>query len=128
MSTSQADEPAPSLSTAAPERPAAPGEPELRELVADAWQTKRLATGWSTREQILAPGDLTGDGHADIIVRVKTGELYLSPGTGTSDSGIFGARQLLGTGADDYDLFGRPETLTTSRTAPQQSARSLYGE
>ncbi len=43
---------------------------------------------------------------ADIIVRVKTGELYLYPGTGRSDSGIFSSRKLLGGGANNYDLFG----------------------
>ena len=55
---------------------------------------------------LVTTGDFTGDGHADIIVRVKTGELYLYPGTGKSDSSIFGARKLLGSGANNYNLFG----------------------
>ncbi|CAM5232050.1 hypothetical protein SBADM41S_12274 [Streptomyces badius] len=53
MSTSQAEEPAPSLPTAAPERPAAPAESELRERVADASASDR---------EVLPPAKFAGDG------------------------------------------------------------------
>ncbi len=67
---------------------------------------KVLVRTWDVATALVTTGDFTGDGHADIIVRVKTGELYLYPGTGKANSDIFGARKLLGTGANNYDLFG----------------------
>ncbi|MEU8672290.1 MULTISPECIES: trypsin-like serine protease [Streptomyces] len=67
---------------------------------------KVLVRTWDVATALVTTGDFTGDGHADIVVRVKSGELYLYPGTGKSDSGIFGARKLLGTGANNYNLFG----------------------
>lgn len=67
---------------------------------------KILVRTWDVATALVTTGDFTGDGRADIIVRVKTGELYLYPGTGKSDSSVFGARKLLGTGAGNYNLFG----------------------
>ncbi|MEU9673079.1 MULTISPECIES: trypsin-like serine protease [Streptomyces] len=68
--------------------------------------SKILVRTWDVATALVTTGDFTGDGRADIIVRVKTGELYLYPGTGKSDSGIFSSRKLLGGGANNYDLFG----------------------
>lgn len=68
--------------------------------------SKKLVRTWDVATALVTTGDFSGDGIADIIVRVKTGELYLYPGTGRSDSGIFGSRKLLGTGANSYNLFG----------------------
>ncbi|QNE74906.1 trypsin-like serine protease [Streptomyces finlayi] len=68
--------------------------------------SKKLVRTWDVANALVTTGDFSGDGIADIIVRVKTGELYLYPGTGRSDSGIFGSRKLLGSGAASYNLFG----------------------
>ncbi|GAA2998770.1 trypsin-like serine protease [Streptomyces fulvorobeus] len=67
---------------------------------------KVLVRTWDVANALVTTGDFSGDGIADIIVRVKSGELYLYPGTGRADSGIFGARKLLGSGASSYNLFG----------------------
>ncbi|MEU8673362.1 trypsin-like serine protease [Streptomyces sp. NPDC048560] len=68
--------------------------------------SKVLVRTWDVANALVTTGDFSGDGIADIIVRVKTGELYLYPGTGKADSGIFGSRKLLGSGASSYNLFG----------------------
>ncbi|MFS0694573.1 trypsin-like serine protease [Streptomyces nitrosporeus] len=68
--------------------------------------TKVHVRTWDVATALVTTGDFTGDGHADVIVRVKGGELYLYPGTGKPGSAIFGTRKLLGTGGDNYNLFG----------------------
>ncbi|MFJ4964111.1 Trypsin [Streptomyces sp. ADI96-02] len=67
---------------------------------------KVLVRTWDAVSALVTTGDFTGDGHADVIVRVKTGQLYLYPGTGKAGSGVFGTRKLLGSSANSYDLFG----------------------
>ncbi|MGW8884067.1 trypsin-like serine protease [Streptomyces sp. NPDC055749] len=68
--------------------------------------SKILVRTWDVANALVTTGDFSGDGIADIIVRVKTGELYLYPGTGQANTNIFGARKLLGTGGASYNLFG----------------------
>ncbi|WP_328905898.1 trypsin-like serine protease [Streptomyces sp. NBC_00234] len=68
--------------------------------------SKILVRTWDVANALVTTGDFSGDGIADIIVRVKTGELYLYPGTGQANTNIFGARKLLGTGGAGYNLFG----------------------
>ena len=52
---------------------------------------------------VLGIRDVGLTGHADVVIREKaTGRLWLLPGTTTG----VGARQLLGAGAQIYDLAG----------------------
>ncbi|WP_079141868.1 trypsin-like serine protease [Streptomyces sp. LUP30] len=53
-----------------------------------------------------AVGDLNSDGKADLVVRTPGGTLYLLKGTGSATSAIFATRVSLGTGYQQYDLFG----------------------
>jgi secreted trypsin-like serine protease len=53
-----------------------------------------------------AVGDITGDGRADFLARTKGGTLYLYPGTGKASSGIFASRISVGTGYQQYDIWG----------------------
>ena len=56
-------------------------------------------TGWSQYNKLVAPGDLNGDGVADLLARTSTG-LYFYAGTGT---GAFKARvQIGGAGWNQY--------------------------
>ncbi|GAB7104486.1 hypothetical protein JCM4814A_28000 [Streptomyces phaeofaciens JCM 4814] len=51
-------------------------------------------------------GDVNGDGKADLLTRTPAGTLYLYKGTGKNTSEIFATRVSLGTGFQQYDLFG----------------------
>ncbi len=52
--------------------------------------------GWNAMNALAGPGDLDGDGKADLIAReASTGKLWLYPGT---TSGGLGARKLIGSG------------------------------
>lgn len=53
-----------------------------------------------------AVGDITGDGKADFLARTPGGTLYLYKGTGKATSEIFATRQSVGTGFEQYDIFG----------------------
>ncbi|MFJ9007022.1 trypsin-like serine protease [Streptomyces canus] len=53
-----------------------------------------------------AVGDITGDGRADLVARTPGGTLYLYKGTGKATSEIFATRASLGTGFQQYDIFG----------------------
>ncbi|GAB2857971.1 hypothetical protein GCM10027074_26300 [Streptomyces deserti] len=53
-----------------------------------------------------AVGDITGDGKADFLARTPGGTLYLYKGTGKATSEIFATRISLGTGFQQYDIWG----------------------
>ncbi|WP_053850757.1 trypsin-like serine protease [Streptomyces sp. NRRL B-24085] len=53
-----------------------------------------------------AVGDITGDGRADLVARTPGGTLYLYKGTGKATSEIFATRSSMGTGFQQYDIFG----------------------
>ena len=66
----------------------------------------KVRSGWTGYNTLVAVGDLTGDGKADLLARTTGGTLYLYPGTGKATSEIFGTRKSLGTGFQQYDIFG----------------------
>ncbi|WP_294011052.1 trypsin-like serine protease [Streptomyces sp.] len=66
----------------------------------------KVRAGWTGYNTLAAVGDLTGDGKADFLARTTGGTLYLYPGTGKATSEIFGTRKSLGTGFQQYDIFG----------------------
>ncbi|WP_329621874.1 peptidase inhibitor family I36 protein [Streptomyces sp. NBC_01255] len=79
--------------------------------------------GWNAMNALVAPGDMNGDGRADLIGREgSTGKLWLYPSTGTT----LGARVLIGSGGwnvmasflavGDFDADGRNDlaAITTS--------------
>ncbi|MFF4308380.1 trypsin-like serine protease [Streptomyces sp. NPDC001601] len=66
----------------------------------------KVRSGWTGFNTLAAVGDLTGDGKADLLARTTGGTLYLYPGTGKATSEIFGTRKSLGTGFQQYDIFG----------------------
>jgi hypothetical protein len=61
---------------------------------------------WSGYNAFDAVGDITGDGKADFVTRTPGGTLYLYPGTGKATSDIFGTRITIGTGWQQYGIFG----------------------
>lgn len=66
----------------------------------------KVRSGWTGFNTLAAVGDMTGDGRADLVARTTGGTLYLYPGTGKATSEIFGTRKSLGTGFQQYDIFG----------------------
>ena len=44
---------------------------------------RKIGTGWQMYAQMITPGDVTGDGRADLLGRTPAGTLYLYVGTGT---------------------------------------------
>ncbi|WP_328895297.1 FG-GAP-like repeat-containing protein [Streptomyces sp. NBC_00236] len=64
----------------------------------------KIGLGWNIYDALTSPGDLTGDGRADVIAReTSTGYLYLYEQT---SAGAFKARVKIGTGWKGYLLAG----------------------
>lgn len=61
---------------------------------------------WTSYTGFDAVGDVTGDGRADFLARSSGGTLYLYPGTGKATSEIFATPKTVGTGFQQYDIFG----------------------
>ncbi|MFF3893514.1 trypsin-like serine protease [Streptomyces sp. NPDC001812] len=63
---------------------------------------------WSnkTYNAFAAVGDVSGDGKADFLARTPGGTLYLYKGTGKATSKIFATRISVGTGFQQYGIFG----------------------
>ena len=66
----------------------------------------KVRSAWTGYNAFDAVGDVTGDGRADFLARTAGGTLYLYPGTGKATSEIFATRISVGTGFQEYDLFG----------------------
>ncbi|RPE40684.1 secreted trypsin-like serine protease [Streptomyces sp. Ag109_O5-1] len=66
----------------------------------------KVRSAWTGFNTLAAVGDFNGDGKADLLARTTGGTLYLYPGTGKGTSEIFATRRSLGTGFQQYDIFG----------------------
>ncbi|MCS0634239.1 trypsin-like serine protease [Streptomyces sp. LP05-1] len=76
----------------------------------------RIGGGWGAMKSLAVPGDLTGDGAADLLAVDASGVMWTYPGRG---DGTFGARVRVGggwgtmtlTGRGDYTGDGRADLL-----------------
>ncbi len=66
----------------------------------------KVRSNWSGYNTLITPGDVSGDGRADLLARTTGGTLYLYKGTSKATSEIFSTRVSLGTGYGQYDLLG----------------------
>ncbi|MFI9584826.1 hypothetical protein ACIHCQ_23955 [Streptomyces sp. NPDC052236] len=64
----------------------------------------RVGTGWDTYNSVRGTGDVTKDGHADLIARDTSGVLWLYEGTGV-ESKPFAARTKVGSGWGVYNAM-----------------------
>ncbi|MGX1881281.1 trypsin-like serine protease [Streptomyces sp. NPDC055287] len=71
-----------------------------------AFAAKLKVRTWSGYNAFDAAGDVTGDGKADYMARTPGGTMYLYPGTGKASSEIFATRIKIGTGWQQYNIFG----------------------
>ncbi len=109
----------------------------------------RVGAGWNTMNAIVAAGDMTSDGRADVLARDTSGVLWLYPGTGKM-SPVLGTRARVSGGWGSYaivaggdyngdlsaDILARdsagslwlyPGTGTGGRGAAALAARTLVG-
>ncbi|MEV0775820.1 trypsin-like serine protease [Streptomyces sp. NPDC050428] len=61
-----------------------------------------VRSDWSAYNLIVTPGDVNGDGKADVLARTNGGTLSLLKGTGKATSEIFATPVSLGTGWNSY--------------------------
>ncbi|MFJ6935624.1 FG-GAP repeat domain-containing protein [Streptomyces sp. NPDC101132] len=62
----------------------------------------KIGTGWSGYTALLSPGDINGDGRADLLARDTAGNLYRYTATGHSGTATFAARVGIGSGWNVY--------------------------
>ncbi|MGW6975289.1 FG-GAP-like repeat-containing protein [Streptomyces sp. NPDC054952] len=60
-----------------------------------------LGAGWDAYTSVTGPGDVTGDGHGDLLARDKTGVLWIYPGDGSARK--VGDRIRVGDGWNAYN-------------------------
>jgi len=83
----------------------------------------RIGGGWNAYNLVTQAGDMTGDGHADLLARDTAGRLWLYRGTGNAaapyaariqvGSGWQGYTRILGVG--DMTVDGHPDILATDK-------------
>lgn len=66
----------------------------------------KVRSSWTDFNALVTPGDVSGDGKADLLARTKAGTLYLYKGTGKATSEIFSTRVSVGSSYAQYDLLG----------------------
>ncbi|GAB2961921.1 trypsin-like serine protease [Streptomyces heilongjiangensis] len=72
-----------------------------------AFATKiKVRSDWSAYNTLVTPGDVNGDGRADLLARKPSGTMYLYKGTSKATSEIFSTRVSVGTSYAQYDLLG----------------------
>ncbi|MEV7418061.1 VCBS repeat-containing protein [Streptomyces sp. NPDC089919] len=62
----------------------------------------KVGAGWKQYDQLASPGDLNGDGRADLVARDSAGKLWRYVATGKRGSSTFSARGLIGGGWNMY--------------------------
>lgn len=66
---------------------------------------RRVGTGWQGFSQMITPGDVTGDGRADLMGRTPAGKLYLYKGTGVTTGTLSGMLPGLVVGSSGWQGF-----------------------
>ncbi|CAG6393834.1 N-acetylmuramoyl-L-alanine amidase [Actinacidiphila cocklensis] len=76
----------------------------------------RVGTGWNTYNSLVGAGDVTGDGHADLLGRDSAGVLWLYRGTGSATAPLVSSRVRVGGGWLGYkSLIGAGDVTGDGR-------------
>jgi len=78
-------------------------EPACGTALTPATPYRKIGTGWNMFDALTSPGDMSGDGRADLLGRTPTGDLYFYRGKG---DGLFEPRVKIGYGWQKYLLAG----------------------
>src|SRR4051812_35689502 len=81
-----------------------------------------IGTGWGSFTAFLAPGDFSGDGKPDVLVRDGDGRLLMYRGNGAGGWAA-GARQTVGSGLGRLHRADRARRLQRRRQARRPRAR-----
>ena len=84
-----------------------------------------IGSGWAAFTALLAPGDFSGDGHPDLLVRAAAGRLQMYRGNGTGGGRRPSQRQV-GTSWEDFTALLSPAT-SPATAAPTCSRASADG-
>ncbi|GAA0617203.1 hypothetical protein GCM10010394_54210 [Streptomyces crystallinus] len=76
----------------------------------------KIGGGWNTYTALTAPGDLTGDGRADLLGRDASGVLWLYRGTG-NPAAPYASRTKIGGGWNTYTALNGTGDLTSDGRA-----------
>ncbi len=60
---------------------------------------------WPEVKSVVSPGDVTGDGKADVLAVTEYGNMYLYRGTGQASTAIFATAVKIGGGYGSYDII-----------------------
>jgi secreted trypsin-like serine protease len=66
----------------------------------------QVGSGFNGFDKLVAVGDFTGDGHADLLARVPSGTLFLFKGQGVAGPAAFAPWQKISGGWNMYSLLG----------------------
>jgi hypothetical protein len=86
----------------------------------------RVGSGWNGFNALLGPGDMNGDGAADVLAReAATGYLWLYPGSGR---GGWLARQRIGSGWNSFNALVGPGDLNGDRVPDVVARQTSTGD
>ncbi|MGC9404958.1 trypsin-like serine protease [Streptomyces sp. DZ1-3] len=71
-----------------------------------AFSTRVKLRSWPEVKTVVSPGDVNGDGKADVLAVTKYGNMYLYRGTGQAGTATFATAVKVGGGYGSYDLLG----------------------
>ncbi|MFF9453048.1 trypsin-like serine protease [Streptomyces flaveolus] len=75
-----------------------------RGTATSAFSPRIKLRSWPDVKTVVSPGDVTGDGKADVVAITKYGNAYLYAGTGKAGTAIFATAVKIGSGYGSYDI------------------------